>query len=350
MNHLPREGNSGEVPEPDRLTVLTTFGPLATKTLGHDPETGKAAVVAGYGDAATFRVGFLPARSLQELHAALGRLTRQPRSFVIRGEPLPGTDLSRCRRLLHPHREDDGSMTPATFRDAPRRWFASDFDGVPAPAGLDWTREPEGTAAYLLSLLPALFMGCGCIIQATASAGVKPGIRARVWCLLERPVSDAEAKRWLAKATVDLSLYRAVQPHYTAAPVLQGVADLMPWRVRLVPGDRDRVPVPALAEPEKPCPMPAAPREQREGSRYALAAMANECAALAGAATGDRHGSLNRAAFKLARFLRTGELAAEEVVLDLLAAARRAGLEDSDAELRRYLRYGLRAGLDRAGV
>jgi hypothetical protein len=39
-----------------------------------------------------------------------------------------------------------------------------------------------------------------------------------------------------------------------------------------------------------------------------------------------------------------------EVVAALVAAARRGGIEDSDAELRRFLRCGLRAGLERAGA
>jgi hypothetical protein len=121
-----------------------------------------------------------------------------------------------------------------------------------------------------------------------------------------------------------------------------------------VPGHRERVPVPALPEPERPRPLPPAPRERRECSRYALAALADECRRVEGAAAGDsekrRHAELNRAAFKLARFIRAGELTAAEVVSDLITAARRTGLEDSDGELRRYLRYGLRAGLDRAGA
>jgi hypothetical protein len=336
--------------EPDRMTVLTTFGPLATKTLGLNPETGKPAVIASYGDAALFRVVFLPVCALAELHTALGRLSRYPRTFIIRGEPLPETNLARCRRLLHPHREDDGSITPATFREASRRWLAIDWDSLPVPTGLDWMDDPHGTARHLALLLPPEFAGCGCVVQATSGAGIKPGMRVRSWYLLNRPVTDAEPTRWLRGTPVDRSLYRAVQPHYTAAPVLRDVPDPMPWRVCLVPGERERVPVPPLPEPERPRPTRPAPRDHREGSPYALAALDAECGTVVRANVGDRHAALNRAAFKLARFIGTRELTAAEVVADLLAAARSAGLEDSDAELRRFLRYGLRAGLDRAGA
>ncbi len=130
---------------------------------------------------------------------------------------------------------------------------------------------PEAAAPYLASLLPPAFRGCGCVIQATASAGIKPGIRARLWYLTDRSVGDAEAARWLAEAPVDRSLYRPVQAHYTAAPGCQGVPDPMPWRVFLVPGEHERVPV--LPEPEPSRPLSAGAGEQR-GSRYARAALA----------------------------------------------------------------------------
>jgi hypothetical protein len=311
---------------------------------------GKPAVIASYGDAALYRVAFLPAPALAELHTALGRLSRYPRAFVIRGEPLPETNLARCRRLLHPHREDDGSITPATFREAPRRWLAIDWDSLPVPDGLEWRNDPHGTARHLALLLPPEFAGCGCVVQATSGAGVKPGMRVRSWYLLDRPVTDAEATRWLCRTPVDRSLYRAVQPHYTAAPVLRDVPEPMPWRLCLAPGARERVPVPLLPEPERPRPQSPPPRGRHEGSPYALAALDAECSLVMRAGVGDRHAALNRAAFKLARFIGTRELTAAEVVADLLTAARGAGLEDSDAELRRFLRYSLRAGLARAGA
>jgi hypothetical protein len=49
--------------------------------------------------------------------------------------------------------------------------------------------------------------------QMTNSAGIKPGIRLRLWFWLDRPVTDDEAKRWLAYAPVDQALYSPVQVH-----------------------------------------------------------------------------------------------------------------------------------------
>ena len=132
--------------------------------------------------------------------------------------------------------------------------------------------------------------------------------------------------------------------------MFRGCGDPLPRRLWLVPGERDAVPVPELPEPPPPAAGAARGQRRARGSAYARAALARECEAVAGAPAGERHASLNRAAFSLARFIASGELPAAEVVAGLLWAARRAGLEDGDAELRRFLRYGLRAGAERAGV
>lgn len=334
-------------PDPHRLTILTTFGPPATKTLGLD-RNGAPTVIEGYGEAARFKVAQARVRSLAELLAVLRRLAKAPRSFVIRGEPLPTTNPRDCRRLLHAQLDPKtGEIHDPTFVAAARAWLALDWDGLPCPAGLDWLGHPELTFRTLARLAPPEFRDAGGVLQATSSAGIRPGIHARTWHLLDRPVSEAEAKRWLAGAPVDRSLYRAVQPHYTAAPVVRGCADPLPCRLWLVPGNAERVPVPDLPEPP-PSPIPA-PASAAIAARtpYARAALEREAAAVAAATKGERHETLNKAAFKLGRFVATGDLGAGEVARELAKAAAAAGLTDGPAELARFLAYPLRAGAER---
>src|SRR4051794_9242168 len=95
-------------PGTDRVTILTTFGPLATKVLGPGPD-GRLAVLEGYGLAEHFRCATALVHGLSELLGLLQRMATCPRSFLIRGEPLPGTDRRRCKRLLRDRREDDGT-------------------------------------------------------------------------------------------------------------------------------------------------------------------------------------------------------------------------------------------------
>ena len=86
-------------------------------------------------------------------------------------------------------------------------------------------------------LLPPTFTGAACIVQATASHGIKPGARLRLWFWCDRSLSGAECKRWLGKVPVDHSVFGAAQPIYTAAPVFaDGAAEHLPCRLLALPG------------------------------------------------------------------------------------------------------------------
>src|SRR5690349_2381267 len=82
-------------PNGNALTILTTFGPLATKVLGPGQD-GLVTVLEGYGRAEYFRCSTALVHNFADLLALLERLATCRRSFPIRGEPLPGTDLRRC--------------------------------------------------------------------------------------------------------------------------------------------------------------------------------------------------------------------------------------------------------------
>ena len=69
-------------------TILTTFGPLATKVLGPGPD-GRPTVLEGYGSAGHFRVATAVVDGLADLLELLEQLATRPRCLVVRGEPLP---------------------------------------------------------------------------------------------------------------------------------------------------------------------------------------------------------------------------------------------------------------------
>jgi hypothetical protein len=93
---------------------------------------------------------------------------------------------------------------------------------------------------------------------------------------------------------------------------------------------------------EGPSIMPAAPRPIAHPDRYASAALAAEAGRVARAPVGTRNDTLNRAAFALGRLVGGGLLDQGDVVRELDAAARFAGL--GRAETRRTIRSGLTAG------
>jgi len=93
---------------------------------------------------------------------------------------------------------------------------------------------------------------------------------------------------------------------------------------------------------EGPTIMPVAHRPITHPDRYAAAALIAEADRVARAPTGTRNDTLNRAAFALGRLVGAGLLDQAEVVRELDAAARFAGL--GRAETHRTIRSGLTAG------
>jgi hypothetical protein len=188
----------------------------------------------------------------------------------------------------------------------------------------------------------------------TSSAGIKPGIRLRLWYWLDRPVSDAECKRWLAEAPVDRALYSPAQVHYVAAPIFDDPADdPVPVRSGWWWRHRNAVTVPELPEPE-PVNVDHVvawpPRDRGDAgalgtraSRYADAALQ----AVATASPGDRHPTLMAVAVRLYSLADAGLLDPGETTRQLLAAGE-APLSSTERQTRAVRLGGRPSELERA--
>lgn len=162
---------------------------------------------------------------LPGLYRLLGKVSQDPRAFMVRGVPREGADLARMNRR---YLEDPDRGAPDMMA-ADQRWLCVDLDGIANPS-LD---DPDERAAHLIKQLPVAFWSVGHIVQWSASAG-RDGwkmLKAHVWFVLDRP---AFCKSWKAYWTarmaegwgpVDPCLYQPVQPHYTADPIFDGVED-----------------------------------------------------------------------------------------------------------------------------
>ena len=241
-------------PDDDRggLSILrANTGRYATKQYSCG-RTGSIRKV-GYGNEKWFSVTAAKVGGIVELAALLDRLQHDPHAFVVRGALLPEADPQRTRRLLHPDPRDG---YPATFRSADRQWLDIDFDGIPAPATIDPAEDPEDAIEYLIGLLPPEFQDATCWWQWTSSQGFKPDtLNARIWFWLDRTFPDEDLTRWAkainkaaGRTLIDPALFRAVQPHYVAAPIINGMPDPVPRRSGLRKGLDDAV---ALVLPEK---------------------------------------------------------------------------------------------------
>jgi hypothetical protein len=178
-----------------------------------------------YFDAMTVSVG-----SLDDIADVLRTLIDNPSAAVIRGELANGaTAALNIRRLLHPDRK---TGEEATLRECPHRWIALDVDSVARPHHVP-ADDLTSCAHFAVTTLPAAFHDARCVVQATASHGIKPGVRLRLWYWLDRPVSCAELKRWLARTrSVDVGSIGPVNLIYTARPIfLDGAVDPLPGRL-----------------------------------------------------------------------------------------------------------------------
>jgi len=308
----------------DTLTVLHAHRRRLAKAIAAD------GTVRGYDLARTIDAAEVPVRDLDHLSARLHQLAARSDCAVVRGALIDPANATGIRRLLH---SDPQTGEVPTFREQPRRWLALDMDGGPLPGETD-PRDLAACATAVVPLLPVAFHGAACIVQATASHGIKPGARLRLWYWLDRPLSGDEAKRWLRATPADPSIFGAVQLIYTAAPVFEGRADHLPERLVMAPG-RPVVDAPsaaALAPPPRPV-EPPRPLPDGLASRYGFGALRHAYTNIASAGEGARHPTAKAEAWTLARLVRRGivtEADMAEVIRRGLTSAGKP-VEEADA-------------------
>jgi hypothetical protein len=240
------------------VSVLRTFGPLATKRITYNPPTGSYSF-QDYGRAALFSISEHPVSSIHELAAMLAQIGKDPQCFIVRGAIIDGTDRKRAQRRLLPRRnKTTGQMEPATLEHADRHWLLLDVDGIPCPESIDPIHEPDAVVEHVVGLLPPAFQGATCWWQFTSGHGIKPGIRLRLGFWSSRKVGTEYLKTWLGEMVdandgnlvkrwpVDCSVFVPSQPNYVAKPVFEGCHDPVPLRSGIWLGDSDEVDPPEI--------------------------------------------------------------------------------------------------------
>ena len=225
----------------DKITLLVCQNGIAAKTFRAD---GAISYRAGMH----FRWNEVLCSSLADLHQTLIAIEDRREVFVIRGEPCDRSKPDQTvRRLVN--------GGDAAFRDVPRHWIMLDIDGVPALAGVDPV-SPEALS-HVVGLLPAEFQGVSFIAQWSSSAGLEPGlIKVHLWYWLENPLGSHDLRVWAKGLAplIDPALFNAVQPHYTARPIFDGLPDPVPARTLLVELERASVALVVHTMPKGPTP------------------------------------------------------------------------------------------------
>jgi predicted P-loop ATPase len=180
--------------------------------------------ITGYGDGFLFEHREIPVSNINELSKLLSSIENEPQTCALRYQ-YAGPNETLTRRL--------GKL----FRDQALHSLCIDVDKF-EPLAADPVADPVAAILeYIRTMLPAPFHGASFHWQLSSSAGhpTKPGLRAHLWFWLAEPRTSAALKAWAdahkKEYQLDATLYRTVQVHYTAAPILDpGVVN--PVRVR----------------------------------------------------------------------------------------------------------------------
>ncbi len=311
----------------DTITILQSRGRRLAKLVQAD------GTIVGYDEARSFTSIEHDVENLDDLHRVLTWLASRPDRCIVRAALINPTITGPIRRLLYADRETGDHPT---LYEVPRFWIATDWDALDKPDDCD-VADLNACGRVALARLPEEFHGAATVASATASHGIKPGIRVRLWHWLNRAITRAEINQWIGTiAGLDDCIFRPAQITYTAAPVFESGIDPLPARTTIIPGE-PRVAVPAaatLAPPppvRQPAPLPAP--GDANASRYAFGALRNATARIAMAGVGSRHAAIIAEARGLARFTTAGLLDAATVRRALADAAAAAGKPQGEADL-----------------
>ena len=191
-----------------RVTVLHSLRGIATKRF-------TPTRIYGYSKMKYFNCVERAANNVHDLANILQDIQTNVRALVIRGTPVGPQRNHVLRRSIG---------ESATFRDDPCHWLCLDIDSCEAVDIL--TTPPAAEIRELVESAPQL-RGTTCVVQISSRWGIKPGIRAHLWYWLEEPRTSQQVSEWASGLPfrVDHALFNPVQPHYTADPIFDGVAD-----------------------------------------------------------------------------------------------------------------------------
>jgi len=247
-----------------------------------------------------------PVSSLSDMHALLMRLVAEPQRFPIFGE------LKAPKERLNIERKSKGPT--ASFKPAKHHLIILDFDSVLWKGNID-PANPRLAVEEFLATIPQ-FRNVELLWQVTGSWGVKAGLRLRVFLWSVEALSLGEQKQFALSLPypVDTSIYTAVTPIYTAAPLFEDKgSDPCPAanRIGYVDGLLDAVYVPT-------------------GNCYDELGYWSRRIEQLGSTGAARHPIVNSAAFFLGGWVASGAIESELLTDKLVEACEDSGAFDAE--------------------
>ena len=167
----------------DTITLVQSRYLILSKTIHADGR------VIPYGNAKMFDLHEVPVNGLDALRELLADLLPRQWFAATFGGIADPTRTQAVRRLAH---ADPETGDQPTLRAVAHRWCALGLDGVARPESVA-AHDLPACAALAVRTLPAAFHGARSIAQASASHGIKPGCRLRLWFWFDRTVTGKES-------------------------------------------------------------------------------------------------------------------------------------------------------------
>jgi hypothetical protein len=241
----------------DSVTLLQSKDEPVTKRLFQtlSGDVGKQ----NYEKATYFNAIAIDVAGIRDLSGLLTEIEADPYLIAIRGRIKGGEDI-----ILDVRRRKHGD--DAMFEEEPvgHHWVMLDLDAIPTPMFFTLPDDIEIAVGYMVRLLPSEFHDASFHWQWSCGAGLDgwKTLRVHLWFWSERRHTDQDLRRWgqwvnkrVGEKLIDCSVFRAVQPHYTAGPILDGVEDpCSRFRSGFHQGDRRSVRIempPAGWQPEQ---------------------------------------------------------------------------------------------------
>lgn len=158
--------------------------------------------------------------SLDELYNLSKKMLDKPNCCFVRARLK---DPNHRRNVRRNYKDANATLILENMN-----WLALD---------VDWQQESSGDlrkdADLVLVSLPECFSNVECFVVASASYGVKPGIRMRMFFWSRYPVSNADVKRVLTgyETICDPAIFNPIQVIYTAKPIFHGIDDPIKERI-----------------------------------------------------------------------------------------------------------------------
>ncbi|MGV8893173.1 MAG: DNA primase family protein [Burkholderiaceae bacterium] len=220
----------------DKITVLTSVGLRMAKRWNAD------GTIDPYGNAKNFHHREVEIDDIHALSALLTRIEHNPFTVIVRGGYIG-------KALAEPVMSKVENWKPGcmvrqleVIKDRAIRMMMIDVDEFRPTTGDPITQPVACIEEFITDSLPDCFAGASYHWQLSNSAGSAKNaglLKVHIWFWLDTPYTCAELSAWqiASRIPIDPSVFRVIQPHYTAAPVLApGVANPVPVRSGFVNG------------------------------------------------------------------------------------------------------------------